>query len=238
MSRSVSSPLRRHGAEILDSPGSDPGLANRSLRDVARANSLFGGTRAVLVELDAVWPTVPRHATLLDVGTGMGDIPAQARRSAARRGVVLDTIGLERSPDLADASRRLNPLAVCGDARHLPFADQSVDVVVCSQVLHHFFDHDAERVLSELDRVARRRVIVADLHRSRLAALGIWLASFALGFHPVSRHDGVVSVMRGFHTRELHELIASTLGQQPTVQYRAGYRITASWTPVGRPMAS
>ena len=104
--------------------------------------------------------------------------------------------------------------------------------MICSQVLHHFFDADAQQVLAELNRVARRRVIVSDLHRSRIAAAGIWIASFVLAFHPVSRHDGVVSVMRGFRADELRGLVESTVGQRPTVHYRLGYRVTASWTPL------
>jgi SAM-dependent methyltransferase len=230
-------PPRRRGAEMLDAPGADPALAHRSLRDVSVANAVFGGTRAVLVELSPLWGTLPQHATLLDVGTGAGDIPARARATAERRGVTLETIGLEPNLELADASRQRNALAVCGDARHLPFPDRSIDIVICSQVLHHFFDAEAQLVLAELDRVARRRVIVSDLHRSRIAAAGIWIASFVLAFHPVSRHDGVVSVMRGFRAHELRGLVESAVGQRPSVHYRLGYRVTASWTPLTTPVS-
>lgn len=231
MTPSLMVPPRQRGEEILDAPDTDPRLAYRSLRDVATANMLFGGTRAVLAELGTIWTTLPRHATLLDVGTGIGDIPACARAGGARVGVALETIGLERNVALAGVSRQSTGLAVCADARRLPFADHSIDVVVCSQTLHHFFDADAQHVLIELDRVARERVIVSDLRRSRVAALGIWLASFVLAFHPVSRHDGVVSVMRGFRVGELQGLIERTIGCQPTVRSRAGFRVTASWTP-------
>ena len=238
MRSSLLVPPRRRGAEILDAPQDDPELAYRSLRDVAVANAMFGGTRAVLVELAPLWETLPRHATLLDVGTGAGDIPARARETALRRGVTLETIGLETSAMLADATRHLNALAVCGDARRLPFRDRSIDIVTCSQVLHHFFDAEAHQVVAELDRVARRRVIVSDLHRSRIAAAGIWVASFLLAFHPVSRHDGVVSVMRGFRADELRGLVESTIGQRPIVHYRLGYRVTASWTPIAAALPS
>jgi len=189
----------------------------------------------VLAELAPCWSRLPPEATLLDVGTGAGDIPARAARAAARRGVTLAAIGLEATAELAMASRGQCPIAVCADARYLPFRDHSVDVVLCSQVLHHFFDAEVRRVLTELDRVARLRVIVSDLRRSRIAAFGIWLASFVLGFHPVSRHDGVVSVMRGFRARELRELVVATLGRTAQVRHRLGYRITASWTPETAP---
>jgi SAM-dependent methyltransferase len=229
------SPPRTRGVETLDTPDADPVLAQRSLRDVALANRLFGGTRAVLDALDPLWHRLPRQATLLDVGTGIGDIPARARRVAARRGVTLGTVGLEATVSLAEANRGINTWLVCGDARRLPFADHSVDVVTCSQVLHHFFDADAHCVLAEMNRVARIQVIVSDLHRSRVAAAGIWLASFALAFHPASRHDAVVSVMRGFHLAELRQLVRDSLGVDAAVHYRPGYRITASWTPSWTP---
>jgi SAM-dependent methyltransferase len=224
-------PPRQRGAEILDAPDADPRLAARSLQDVATANRLFGGTRAVLAELATLWPTLPRHATLLDVGTGAGDIPARVTGAAAEQGIGLWMVGLEMNRELASASRGTSLVAVCGDARRLPFRDHSIDVVICSQVLHHFFDDDAAQLLSELDRVARHRVIISDLHRSRVAAVAIWLASFVLAFHPVSRHDGVVSVMRGFRAPELRTLIETAVGHEPEVRYRPGYRVTASWAP-------
>jgi SAM-dependent methyltransferase len=174
---------------------------------------------------------VPARATLLDVGTGAGDIPALARSAAAERGITLDAFGLESTRALAAASRSGTPMAVCAHAFSLPFPDASVDIVICSQVLHHFFDGDATRVLAELDRVARTRVIVSDLQRNRIAAASIWLASFPLGFHPVSRHDGVVSVMRGFEAGELQALVHDAVGRDAQVRYRLGYRVTASWTP-------
>jgi SAM-dependent methyltransferase len=120
---------------------------------------------------------------------------------------------------------------VRGDATALPFADRSVDVVMCSQTLHHFDDAAATSVLRELDRVARRRVIVSDLRRSWLAAAGLWIASFPLGFHPVSRHDGVVSIMRGYAGDELRRLVTTSIGRAPDVRRRMGWRVTATWRP-------
>src|SRR5439155_6443463 len=40
------------GTELLDDPRADPVLVDRELRDIARLNALFGGTRAVLRELE------------------------------------------------------------------------------------------------------------------------------------------------------------------------------------------
>ncbi len=227
-------PPRRRGVEILDAPDVDPDLMTRSLADVARANALFGGLSSALDELKETISALPRCATLLDVGTGMGDIPCHARKLAQQSGVDLTTIGLDSALELTRASRQVVSFAVCGDALRLPFADRSVDVVMCSQVLHHFAGTDAVTLLREMNRIARVRVIVSDLRRSWIAAAGLWLVSFPLRFHAVSRHDGVVSVLRGFTPEELEDTVNDAVARKPVVHRRRGFRITASWAPAHR----
>lgn len=226
-------PARRRGHEILDDPSQDPALARRSLQDVALANRLFGGQRAVLREVRAVLASAradePMH--LLDIGTGLGDIPLAASRLARGLGRSLSTTGLELSPHLAREASRVCTSAVAGDALRLPFADHSVEIVTCSQVLHHFEDVEAMALLRECTRVARRAIIIADLRRSWLAVAGLWTSSFALGFHPVSRHDGVVSILRGFTRDDLAALVERATGRRPRVRHALGWRVTATWTP-------
>ena len=224
-------PPRRRSFEYLDAPNVDPKLVRRSLADVALANALFGGTRAVLLEIEDLLPELNGSATLLDVGSGVGDIAARARALARSRDIDLSLITIDMAETLALASRARAGNAVRGDATALPFADKSVDIVMCSQTLHHFDDASAASVLRELDRVARVRVIIADLRRSWLAAAGLWLASFPLGFHPVSRHDGIVSIMRGYTNDELRRLVTSSTGRTPVVRRRIGWRVTATWRP-------
>lgn len=227
-------PARRRGVELLDDPATDPALALRALRDVARSNVWFGGASAVIAELTPILEQargMTASLTLLDVGTGAGDIPECARRAAARNRVELSTMGLEITPALAAASRPRSGAAIAGNALALPFADHSIDIVSCSQVLHHFQPADGVRLIAELHRVARVRVIVADIRRAWAAAIGFWAASYALGFHPVTRHDGVVSVLRGFRVRELREAVLTATRCTADVRNRRGFRVTASWTP-------
>jgi SAM-dependent methyltransferase len=230
---SILTPPRKRGVEILDDPDVDPRIVTRSLCDVARSNALFGGLSSAIDELKEVLELVPHNATLLDVGTGLGDIPCRAREVAGQRGIALTTVGLDSAIELVRASRRALTLSVCGDALRLPFRDHSVDVVMCSQVLHHFAGKDALKLLREMNRVARVRVVVSDIRRSWLAAAGLWLMSFPLRFHAVSRHDGVVSVMRGFTPDELADTVKEAVMCKPVVHTRRGFRLTTSWAPVG-----
>ena len=117
--------------------------------------------------------------------------------------------------------------SLVADTWSLPIKPRSVDIVVLSQVLHHFRPDAAVRLLAELGRLARVGVVVCDLRRSRAAAAGIWLAGWALGFHPVTRRDGVTSVRRGFSASGLSELLLAA-GLPPTVHRRPGYRLVAA----------
>ena len=222
-------PSRRRGVEILDDPATDPAVRLRSIRDVARANTLLGGTRALLTALTPVLRDVGPRATLLDVGTGLADIPRQARERARRLGVALATVGVDEAESLFGATRSSLDAGACADVRRLPFASGSVDVVTCSQLLHHFDESEVPLVLRELDRVSRGWVIVSDLRRSWLAACGFWLASWPLRFHRVTRHDGFVSVLRGFTGDELARHVYDATGRRAAVRSHLGYRITASW---------
>ena len=227
--RFVPVPARARGREILDDPDTPADVRDRAMRDVGRSNRLFGGTRALLRELRAIPPELPRHVRLVDVGSGLGDIPAAARAALARRGVDVDAIGVDASESLLRGSRHLLQGVAAGDARRLPLADGCADVVTCSQVLHHFFDDDLIALLAELHRVSRGWVVVSDLQRSWLAAGGFWLASSALRFHEVTRVDGVTSVLRGFEPLELNALIRRATGAVPLVRRGAFWRLTARW---------
>jgi SAM-dependent methyltransferase len=227
---SLLTPARRRGVEYLDFDR-DPVIQRRSHKDIALANRLFGGIKAVQAEL-APWlnksGTTP---TLLDVGTGTGDIPERLRKLALAEGVQLEVFGLDGRVELVKATREWPVSGVAGDALSLPFASKAFDFVIVSQVLHHFAHDDSVQLVREMHRVAKRRVVIADLRRSWVAVAGLWLVSFPLGFHRVSRHDGVVSILRGFEPDELRELVREAVGTTPVVRRRFGWRVTASWTP-------
>jgi SAM-dependent methyltransferase len=229
----VLTPARRRGVEILDDPDVDPAVRRQSIRDVTRSNRLLGGLRAASLEVRDALREVGGKGTvsLLDVGTGLADIPRRAALDARQDGVALTTIGVDRAASLLVVARDCLTHAVCADALELPFRDRSVDIVMCSQVLHHFEIGDAERLVRELNRVARRTVIICDLRRSWIAAFGFWAVSFPMRFHRVTRHDGVLSVFRGFTAAELDQIVRAATGLTPIVHRRLGYRVIARWAP-------
>lgn len=232
MSAPAISPL---GHELLDDPGADPAQVAVSLGNIARANYWLGGAAAVRFGLAQLLAGVPPGASLslLDLGTGLGDLPRAARAWGARRQLRLEVVGCDRSRVAARLAREHGVPCAVACVGALPFAARSVDVVLVSQVAHHLAREAVVDLVRAANRTARLGVIIADLSRSRIAALGFGVAARALRFDPATTHDGILSVQRGYHAAELGGILRSA-GIDTVVHRRPGYRLVAAWRAGGR----
>jgi len=220
------------GTELLDDPAANPAAVAESLRNIARANRWFGGAAAVRFGLGRTLAEVPRgsHLSLVDLGTGLGDLPAAAVRWASRRGIHLWPVGLEVNRIAASLAHRTGLPTVLACAGAPPLRDKSVDIVLVSQVAHHLTLDSVVHLLRTCDRIARRAVIIADLRRDPLAPPAFWCGARLLGFDGVTVADGVTSIRRGFSPEELEGLLerAGVVGE---VHRRLGFRLVATWIP-------
>lgn len=182
---------RANLTEIMDDlsqPEAEFDLAYRELKII---NEQLGGIRAIERFL-------PQGSNLLmlDVGAGGCDVDdALLERMPGR------IVGLDLYPGGLKLARRTWPVA--GDALQLPFADKSFDVVMASLFFHHLSNENCVRVLGEMWRVAKRRVLVNDLHRHRVAYYSFQLLAALFSKSKMVQHDGPVSVRRAFRPREL-----------------------------------
>ena len=224
------------GDELLDDPAADPRTVAASLRDIAVANRWLGGTRAALHGIARVLHGVPHgsRVTLLDLGTGHGDVPRAAVRWGRRRGIEIVPIGLELSAVAARLAVRAGVHTAAADVAAPPIRERSVDVVLLSQVAHHFSHESLGGLARACDALARRGVVIADLRRSAIAAIGFRIGASVLGFDPVTRLDGVTSIRRGFTRPGLARLLGDA-GIEARVERRPGFRLVASWRSLPAP---
>lgn len=198
---------RRLEPEWMDDPAADPAELAAALRFIRRINAALryaDATVSHLARFARAWPA-GQPTTLLDVATGSADIPRAVLRWADRAGRDVRVTGLDLHEQTLRLAREHVPdprlALVRGDALALPFPDRSFDYVVCGMFLHHLPDDAAVAALREIDRVARRGVVVADLLRSRRAYA--WITLFTLAAGPMVRHDARGSVAGAFTAAEL-----------------------------------
>jgi len=118
-----------------------------------------------------------RGRVVLDYGCGDGESSAQLLALGARHvyGVDLSetAVARARSRGLADATFQ------AADAHHLPWPDQSFDVVVGRAILHHLDLQAATRELMRVLRPGGELFFVEPLYHNPLAALFRWLTPAA-----------------------------------------------------------
>jgi SAM-dependent methyltransferase len=172
--------------------------ARASLADLVRINRWWGGHSSLRKLIDE---TIPAHEkfTVLDVGAASGDMGERFRQQ--RPGATVTSLDYLESHLRGCARPRL-----VADAFALPFQARSFDYVFCSQFLHHFSDADVTRLLAGFGKVARKRVLAIDLLRNPVPYHFISSTKRLFGWHPVTVHDGKLSVEAAFRPRELAAL--------------------------------
>lgn len=223
-------PARALEPELLDQPGHDPALLAGNLADLRRVNRRLGGVRLTIAGLDVLTRDL-RHGDslrVMDVATGGADIPVAVAQWAERRGLRAEILATDRSVEvmrLAVPRRTEFVEFVLADACHLPFAEDSVDVAICSLVLHHLCPEDAVLMLQEMSRVARRGIVMNDLVRNWPGYAGAWLFSRALTNNRLTRHDAPLSARRAYTRREMATLLTSAgLSSLSSIGF-LGYRV-------------
>ena len=174
--------------------------AASSLADLRFVNDWLGNRDRVLdaIRLYVRGGDRPRFR-LLDVGCGSADLLVWLRQHTSPP---ISTVGADlKWLHLTQAPKDIP--CVAADARSLPFAPGTFDVVTASLFLHHFDGPDVAAVLRELFRVARRALVVNDLRRA-FVPYAFGRLVFPLVFKsPVSVADGLTSIRRAFTHHEL-----------------------------------
>lgn len=149
-----------------------------------------------------------KQFSVLDVGAGSGELLRVSATWARETGRDMRGVGLElnerSASSILDESRDFPEIAaVRGNALALPFGNTDFDYVICSLFTHHFVNEQVVQILREMNRVARRRIIVIDLHRHAIAYFLYTTLGKLVLKNRLIRHDGALSILRSFKADEL-----------------------------------
>lgn len=223
---------RSDAAELMDGDGFTTDELAANFRDIRRVNRWFGGMSAMLAALPALVPNGAETLSLLDIATGVADIPIAIRQWGAARDLAVEITATDIEPKmLALASAQIAGDSHIhlrqADARAMPFASHSFDVVTCSLALHHCDPADAVQVLREMDRLCRTGFIVNDLRRGAIGYGATWLASRLMTRNRLTRHDAPLSVRRAYTPAELRALLEEAGVEDVDVQTSPWFRMVA-----------
>jgi ubiquinone/menaquinone biosynthesis C-methylase UbiE len=212
--------------ELMDRPVDALDELEGNLADIEFANRWLGGIAPIRREVRRTGA----H-TILDIGSGSGDVPHALVRDGRLRRVDVRVTCLDQSAQMIEIARRRTGdddrlTFVCGQGERLPFADGAFDVVTATLALHHFEPPAARELLREMRRVARLTPIVGDLARSRPAFAATWLWARATTRNRLTRHDAPLSVRRAYQPQEALALAREAGWRSPSVRREPFFRMT------------
>lgn len=195
--------------EWMDRPDCDPERLRNTYRDFPVVNRWLAGwshlyRRYLRPVLAGSAPG--RIATLLDVGSGGGDVARHLAALARRDGIALEVTGIDPDPRAVAFARSKDAPGVrfrTAWASELAAVGERFDLVVSNHVLHHLPDHDLRSFLDTLEALARRRALCSDIARSRVGYLLFATVTAPFFRDSYLRTDGLVSIRRSYTRAEL-----------------------------------
>jgi 2-polyprenyl-3-methyl-5-hydroxy-6-metoxy-1,4-benzoquinol methylase len=213
--------VRATDAELMDADDLAPETYAALIADLARVNTVTLARPPTLAWLAAATRDLERFS-LVDVGFGHGDMLRAIARWAAANGKTVRLVGVDLNPRSAPVAQAATDPALridyrTGDAAGLDFAP---DFIISSLVAHHMTDPELVGFLRWMEATATRGWFINDLHRQRLAWAGFRALAGVLGWHPIVRHDGALSVRRAFVRSDWDDLLMAAGLRQPPVTVR------------------
>lgn len=213
--------------EWMESSDVAAGRLCKTLDDLARLNDrIFGHTPSI----DGIEQLMGdrRSLSVLDVGTGCGDVPRLLVDRARRRGIDIDVTAIELSQVAVEHARnRSSDYGEITVERRDLFemtGRRRFDVVHAALMLHHL---DGERAIEGLQKMwdlSRLGVVINDLHRHPVSYFGSFALLRLLSDNAMIHHDGAVSILRGFTREELLQMGHDTGAREVDVRWRPLFR--------------
>lgn len=228
----------------MDEPDCDLEALRRTYALFQPINRLVAGWRRIYLRQlrPALSPTRP--TTLLDIGSGGGDVPRALAGWAARDGLLLDVTAIDPDERAHDFASGRGPVPNVRYRRMLSAdlvaAGERFDIVTSNHLLHHLEQADLAALLADSERLARRLVVHNDIARSGLAYGAYRAATVPLARDSFVHFDGSLSIRRSYRAPELRGALRAIGADDGwRVDTSVPFRVILRWTPPrdGQPRA-
>ncbi|WP_160714157.1 methyltransferase domain-containing protein [Chitinophaga solisilvae] len=222
---------RSSAPEIMDDFHMEGMQLANALDKIARINHMLGGNRITLKGVEALMKNIPagQEVIMADIGCGNGDMLRTLAEYGRKKRWNLRLIGIDANSftirHATELSAAYPEIAYhCMDIMQPAFAELSYHIALCTLTLHHFTDREIVALMQRLRTNAVTGIVVNDLQRSRLAWSLFRLLCFALRVNPMTKADGLTSILRGFKKQELIRFAEKLQVTQYTLRWQWAFR--------------
>ncbi len=219
--------------ETMDDFSMEGEVLRDALNKIASINRLLGGNKVTLQGIEEILKPYSliydKEITILDVGCGNGDMLRYLADYAAKKGLHFKLVGIDANEFTIGHARKLSQAYAnisysCADIFEDIKKEQKYDIILCTLTLHHFSDEDIEKLMHGFNSIARRGIVVNDLHRSLIAYYLFLAICFVFKLNKMSRDDGLISIKRGFKKVDLLKYSTQLSLRKYTLRWKWAFR--------------
>ncbi len=226
-----SNKYRSQQLEIMDDLDFQGEEMKNLLGDLKYVNKWLGGNKVTLDGIEKLLHgnSKKEPITILDIGCGDGQLLRNCAKYAENNNLKLKCIGLDFNKNILEYAENQSK-----DFPNIKFQKVDVfleeelipncDIAVCTLFLHHFSNEKIEELLKILLKKSNNGLVINDLQRSRIAFNLFKIVSNLFLKTDTAKHDGLVSIARGFKKDELEHISKKIPNQKSEIHWRWAFR--------------
>jgi len=215
--------------ELMDDYSSGGQELREALRQLRLLNRIFAAAAPTLYGVKRLWVEAdkPRRFSIIDIGSGSGDVNRHILRWADENKVDLQITLADITEDACEEARIL----YCNEPRiHVlrtdlfGLSERSADVITGTQFVHHFAEDELYKVVESMLKASRIGVVINDIHRHWLPWAAVWLVTRIVSDNRYILNDGPLSVAKGFRSEDWLKLKDQLVGSELFYAWRPLFR--------------
>lgn len=219
--------------ELMDDPDVPRDLLYKNLRELDFLNKYTLGHQLSIRALEKLLPDSNGTIHVADLGCGSGDTLKHMARWARKKQIDAKFTGIDNNPDIIAYLRKHckdYPEIKGIEATYQEYlsGNEEVDIYHCSLFAHHLENHELLDLFSHFNKHPRLGFVISDILRSRFAYYGSMILTTLGNGTSLARHDGPVSVLKGFRINEIKDLLARAEVSDYDLRKAMGFRFILS----------
>lgn len=224
---------RSDAVEIMDDLSCSGNVVEQTLVELEITNKWLGGNSVTRNGLTSILSphrfTNDHIIKIADLGCGGGDMLKLLASHFKKKGLKGVFTGIDANQNIIDFAREnsksFNEITYHTlDIFSEDFRSHQYDIIFATLFFHHFTATQLVEIFNSLKKQATTGVVVNDLHRHWLAYYSIKLLTKLFSRSSMVKHDGPLSVLRGFRKSELVEILQKAGVKNYSLKWKWAFR--------------
>lgn len=211
--------------EIMDDPNCDQETLYRTYDQFQTINKLLGRWKSIYKQW--IKPEIQKlkgEATILDIGSGGGDVISLLHQFTRRDGFNIRYTGIDPDPRAIDYTNQKKwPDGIyflSSTSSELVEENRTFDIVISNHLLHHLKPDELLTICNDASALSNQLILFNDIERSDVGYTFFSLLSPLLFQNSFISADGITSIKRSYTKKELKECLPNNWSVYKQFPYR------------------